>query len=63
MIKRFALFASLLIMSMWLQGQTKNPTFVQYIEKYKPLAIDQQRKHKVPAAITIAQGLLESKFK
>lgn len=60
MIKRLALFASLLVMSMWLQGQTKNPTFVQYIEKYKPLAIDQQRKHKVPAAITIAQGLLES---
>ena len=60
MIKRFALLASLLALSFWVDGQTKNPIFVQYIDKYKSLAIDQQRKHKVPAAITIAQGLLES---
>ena len=33
---------------------------MHYIEKYKDLAIEQQRKHKVPAAITMAQGLLES---
>lgn len=32
----------------------------QYIEKYKDLAIEQMREHKIPASITLAQGLCES---
>ncbi|MFT4754510.1 MAG: LysM repeat protein [Salibacteraceae bacterium] len=32
----------------------------QYIDKYKSVAIQNMRKHKVPASITLAQGLLES---
>jgi hypothetical protein len=45
------------------QGQkkvTKNPDYEQYIEKYKLLAIRQQHEYKIPASITLAQGLLES---
>lgn len=32
----------------------------KYIRKYKELAIEQQNKYKIPASITLAQGLLES---
>lgn len=41
-------------------AQSQNPLYLEYIAKYRDLAIEQQRKHRVPAAITIAQGLLES---
>lgn len=32
----------------------------QYIEKFKNIAIEQMREHKIPASITLAQGLIES---
>lgn len=35
-------------------------TYVAYIKKYSDAAIDEQRKHKIPASITLAQALLES---
>lgn len=38
----------------------KNENFVRYIEKYKDLAIAEMRAHRIPASITLAQGLLES---
>ena len=41
-------------------AQTLNPTYVAYINQYRDMAIEQQRKHQVPAAITMAQGILES---
>lgn len=41
-------------------GAQKNATFVSYIETYHELAIDQMRRHQVPASITLAQGILES---
>ncbi|SJZ33074.1 glucosaminidase domain-containing protein [Porphyromonas cangingivalis] len=31
-----------------------------YINRYAPLALDQQRKHGIPASIKLAQGILES---
>ena len=31
-----------------------------YIEKYKGIALEQQRRHGIPATITLAQGILES---
>lgn len=43
-----------------LQAQTQNPLYLDYIAKYRDMAIEQQRKHNVPAAITMAQGILES---
>ncbi len=54
------------ILSLWLLsysfllGQTRNEVFNAYIEKYSKLAIQHQKKYKVPASITLAQGLLES---
>ena len=41
-------------------SQTKNPTFEAYINKYKDLAIQQQKLYRIPASITLAQGLLET---
>ena len=35
-------------------------SYHRYIHKYKDLAIEQQHKYKIPASITLAQGLLES---
>jgi hypothetical protein len=40
--------------------KTKSPTYEAYIEKYKLLAVKQQREYRIPASITLAQGLLES---
>ena len=41
-------------------AQSLNKTYLAYIEKYKDEAIRQQKRHKIPASITLAQGLLES---
>ena len=38
----------------------KKMTRTQYIAKYKDIAIENMRNHKVPASITLAQGVLES---
>lgn len=38
----------------------KNTTFINYIDTYKEMAIDQMRRHNIPASITLAQGILES---
>lgn len=42
------------------QAQRRNTRYVEYIDKYSDLAVDQMKEHKIPASITLAQGLLES---
>ncbi|MDO4802125.1 MAG: glucosaminidase domain-containing protein, partial [Prevotellaceae bacterium] len=34
--------------------------YIEFIEKYKNIAIEQMDKYHIPASITMAQGLLES---
>ncbi len=41
-------------------GQSKNDVYINYIIKYSKLAVEHQKKYKIPASITLAQGLLES---
>ena len=41
-------------------AQSQNQTYLDYIATYRDMAIEQQRKYNVPAAITMAQGILES---
>ena len=41
-------------------AQKKNARYVEYINKYYDLAVEQMKLHKIPASITLAQGLLES---
>lgn len=42
------------------QGRRGSSRYIEYIERYAPMAVEQQRKHGVPASVTLAQGLLES---
>lgn len=60
-LKRFQLFLITLLLSVavWSQGST-NRAYWAYIDKYKDMAMEQQQKYKIPASITLAQGLLES---
>ena len=37
-----------------------NSAFQQYIDQYKDLAIEQMKKYRIPASITLAQGVFES---
>ena len=43
-----------------IQAQTKNQSYMSYIEKYKDIAISEMYRSGIPASITLAQGLLES---
>ncbi|MDR1610927.1 MAG: glucosaminidase domain-containing protein [Candidatus Symbiothrix sp.] len=57
--KIFILFFLLCIV-LGAQAQKRDKSYLNYIEKYKYLAIKQMEKHKIPASITLAQALLES---
>ncbi|MDE6012495.1 MAG: glucosaminidase domain-containing protein [Prevotella sp.] len=61
MRRRIALVIVLLgaTVSGWAQSRW-NARYQQYIDQYKDCAIEQMLKWKVPASITLAQGLLES---
>lgn len=56
-MKRF-LFLTLLLLplAMWAQKITVE----EYIETYKDIAMKEMREHKIPASITLAQGIIES---
>lgn len=41
-------------------AQALNARYLEYIDRYKVIAIEHQRTFGVPASITLAQGLLES---
>lgn len=59
-IHSFILFLSLLWFSAVSQAQALNQNYLRYIDRYKYMAVDQMLKHRIPASITLAQGLLES---
>ena len=57
---RLTLVVLLGVLPMALQAQRRNSRYNSYIKEYAPLAVEQMKKHKIPASITLAQGLLES---
>ena len=57
---RLIVVTIVLVCSVGAQAQRRNSRYVAYIDKYKDLAIEQMKEHKIPASITLAQGLLES---
>ena len=57
--KSFLFTTSILLISLITFSQSKM-TRAQYIKKYSGIAVKNMQKHKVPASITLAQGLLES---
>ncbi len=50
----------LFVFTLSMQAQRRNKRYLEYIEQYKEIAVEQMRLHKIPASITLAQGLLES---
>lgn len=54
------LFPSLLFLLISAAAYSQRESPEQYIEQYKQLAIDEMKRSGVPAAITLAQGILES---
>lgn len=51
-----AAFSTFLVLTLSAQNQQ----YKNYIAKYKDLAVDQMKKYRIPASITLAQALLES---
>lgn len=41
-------------------AQRRNQAYEEYIHKYRELAIHEMKRYRIPASITLAQGLLES---
>lgn len=62
MMKRSLLLLSLLSFACLLpmSGQRRNQHYIDYIEKYQKEAVEQMHRYRIPASITLAQGLLES---
>ncbi|MBN2637704.1 MAG: glucosaminidase domain-containing protein [Bacteroidales bacterium] len=63
LFKKFSIYILLTLMffafSNSLKAQTNRRT-LEYIKKYKDIAIRSMEKYKIPASITLAQGILES---
>ena len=57
-VQRWAVILLLSLASVFAKAQTSD--YQRYIERYAPLAVEQMNRHKIPASITLAQGLLES---
>lgn len=49
-----------LILTWSLNSQNLNKRRLEYIQKYKPLAIEEMKTYKIPASIKLAQATLES---
>ena len=57
---RLSVFLLMALLAVSLQAQRRNSRYNSYIKEYAPLAVEQMKKYKIPASITLAQGLLES---
>lgn len=58
-LKRFLLIAALIPVA--LSGKAQAELYTSYINQYTSMAIDQMVRYRVPASITLAQALLESR--
>jgi len=59
----FTIILNVLLVSIWLDSNaqtTKKITREEYVEMYKEIAIQEMIEFKIPASITLAQGILES---
>ena len=57
---RMLALAAVLLLILPAHAQRRNARYNEYIKEYAPLAVEQMKRHKIPASITLAQGLLES---
>ena len=58
-MKKVIIFLLLAVMGLNAWSQSASD-ILAYIEKYKGIALEQERRHGIPATITLAQGILES---
>lgn len=58
--KHYIFLLLFFLISNQLYAQMRNARYNDYIDKYHSLAVEQMKIHKIPASITLAQGLLES---
>lgn len=60
--RRYLILLFFLCFPLWslCQGNTNKVTIDKYINLYKDIAIKKMREHRIPASITLAQGILES---
>ncbi len=56
----FLLFLFVSVFTSSFAQLAKNRQYERYFEQYKDVAIEQMRKYKIPASITLAQGVFES---
>ena len=59
-MKKYIILLTTMLLTCTIAAQQTNQIYLDYIEKYKKEALSQQKKHHIPASITLAQGLLES---
>ncbi len=59
-IKRITILFSVLCWTLTSLSQTQTQAYWIYIDTYKDLAVEHMHRYRIPASITLAQGLLES---
>ncbi len=59
-MRRHLLLLLLLLPLLSLSAQRRNAAYERYIDRYKDMAVEQMKRYRIPASITLAQGLLES---
>jgi LysM repeat protein len=59
-VRKFLILFFLLSVGLGVQAQKKLKSHLNYIDDYNSLAVKQMVRYKIPASITLAQGLLES---
>lgn len=59
-MKKLLVLISLFMVGIEVNAQLKDATVWKYINTYKDIALEQERSYGVPAAITLAQGIVES---
>ncbi|MCF0201893.1 MAG: glucosaminidase domain-containing protein [Bacteroidaceae bacterium] len=61
MNKTLLFILSLILICLQATAQRRTSAdYENYIKKYAPIAVEQMKKHSIPASITLAQGLIES---
>ncbi|KAA6339601.1 Exo-glucosaminidase LytG [termite gut metagenome] len=58
--KTLVVFFLFILVSIPLWAQQRSKQYVEYINTYSDLAVKQMKEYRIPASITLAQGLLES---
>jgi len=59
-MQRILSFLAVLFAVVALHAQSRQSVQWRYIENYKDMAVDQMRRYRIPASITLGQGLIES---